>query len=127
MALEFHRLGVARVGWAVGMTKNELVNNFRTIAKSGSKAFLEAMCAGGDTSMVGQFRVGFSSACLVLDKVRVVGLNTYDEQVIWESAAGGSFTVQKDTEMVRWWEVKRGTNFLCLLEGGPVRVLGGDA
>ena len=110
----------------IGFQKNELVNNLGVIVKFGSKAFLEAMCACGDISMVGQFGPSFSSAYLVSDKVCVVSLNNDDEQYMWEPAGGGSFTVQRDTEMVHW-AVKRGTNLLCLLEGGPVRVFGGDA
>jgi len=96
-----HTLTISDNG--VGMTREEAIEHLGTIAKSGTKAFLEQLSGDQqrDAQLIGQFGVGFYSAFIVADSVTVRSLSANGgEAVEWISAGEGEYTVNacdKDT------------------------------
>ncbi|CAK9884194.1 MAG: Chaperone protein HtpG [Candidatus Erwinia impunctatus] len=94
----------------IGMTRDEVIENLGTIAKSGTKSFLESLGTdqAKDSQLIGQFGVGFYSAFIVADKVtvrtRATGVSP-EEGVFWESAGEGDYTIADITKADRGTEI----------------------
>ena len=94
----------------IGMRRDEVIDNLGTIAKSGTKSFLESLGSdqAKDSQLIGQFGVGFYSAFIVADKVtvrtRAAGASA-DEGVFWESAGEGDYTIADITKAERGTEI----------------------
>jgi heat shock protein beta len=102
----------------IGMTKDELIKNLGTVAKSGTTQFLEMIGKTQDMNMIGQFGVGFYSSFLVANKVTVTSKNNNDpEQHIWKSAADGKFAITTDP---RGNTLKRGTKVTMHLKADAI-------
>jgi heat shock protein beta len=97
----------------IGMTKQDLINNLGTIAKSGTTNFVQALAQGQSLNLIGQFGVGFYSTFLAGNKVTVITKNNNDDQYIWESSAAHSFSITKDPNGNT---LKRGTKIIIDLK-----------
>ena len=113
---ENHVLTITDTG--IGMTKQDLITNLGTIAKSGTADFLSKLQDASQTDssefsdLIGQFGVGFYSAFLVADKVIVTTKHNEDKQYIWESDSN-SYSVVEDP---RGDTLKRGTQISLFLK-----------
>lgn len=105
----------------IGMSRQEMIDHLGTIAKSGTKQFMQAMQEQKDFSLIGQFGVGFYSAYLVADKVTVVSRGVdADETYVWESDAGGSFTIRVAPDE---WKLTRGTRIILTMKEDQLEFL----
>lgn len=94
----------------IGMTREDLIDNLGVIAHSGAKAFIEAMREHKENpsaDVIGQFGVGFYSAFMVADRIRVISKSYRPGETVyaWESAGGDMFTLEAAERETRGTDV----------------------
>src|SRR5580658_6471631 len=91
----------------IGMTRDEVIDNLGTIARSGTKRFLETLSGDSakDAQLIGQFGVGFYSAFIVADRVTLLSKRSDADAVRWESSGEGTYEVQSSDKQDRGTEV----------------------
>ncbi len=91
----------------IGMSREEVIDNLGTIARSGTKRFLEGLSGDSakDAQLIGQFGVGFYSAFIVADRVTVLSKRTDSEAIRWDSAGEGTYEIQSADKADRGTEV----------------------
>ncbi|WP_028007566.1 molecular chaperone HtpG [Solimonas flava] len=91
----------------VGMSRDEVIENLGTIARSGTRKFIESLSGDQkkDSQLIGQFGVGFYSAYIVADRVTVLSKRTDADAVRWESDGQGEFSVEPSFKLDRGTEV----------------------
>ena len=103
----------------IGMTNTDLKNTLGTIARSGTKKFMQALKEGADVNMIGQFGVGFYSSFLVADRVVVTTKHNDDSVQVWESYSGNKYSISKGNESA----ISRGTRIDLYLKEGSDKYL----
>lgn len=104
----------------IGMNREEVIANIGTIARSGTKAFMESMTGDQkkDSALIGQFGVGFYSSFIIADKVTLTTRKAGDSTgVVWESAGEGDFTLEEIDG------AQRGTEIILHLRDGEEEFL----
>ena len=101
----------------IGMSREELIENLGTVARSGTRAFLERLTEAKDgAGLIGQFGVGFYSAFMVADQITVTSRHAgSDEAWVWRSSGGAGFEIARASEE-ETGRVKRGTEIVLHLK-----------
>ena len=107
----------------IGMSREELISNLGTMARSGTKAFVESLKQNNNTmDLIGQFGVGFYSVFLVGDKVTVISKKNDNHAYVWESNGSDFFSVSE----YEFDDIKRGTKIIVHLKEDQLKYLEED-
>ena len=91
----------------IGMSRDEVIDNLGTVARSGTKKFLEGLSGDSakDAQLIGQFGVGFYSAFIVADRVTVISKRADSAAVRWDSDGEGTYEIQEHEQADRGTQV----------------------